>query len=172
MDIDFDELGSGEAADTVLEPREIFSALPAKDARYQYPRDVQSEVWTGWFARRGEPEVVLKMNTGGGKTVVGLLVLKSCLNEGKGPAVYVCPDPLLVDQVIQETKALGLEVTDDEDDYRFRRGQAILVINIYKLINGKSRFGVGSEGGRRSGLAASSSMTFTLAFPPRSTSSP
>lgn len=146
MDIDFDELGLGEAADTVLEPRAIFSALPAKDSRYQYPRDVQSEVWTGWFARRGESELVLKMNTGGGKTVVGLLVLKSCLNESKGPAVYVCPDPLLVDQVIQEAKALGLEVTDDEDDYRFRRGQAILVINIYKLINGKSRFGVGSEG--------------------------
>jgi hypothetical protein len=146
LDIDFDELGAGEAADTVLEPREIFSALPAKDARYQYPRDVQSEVWTGWFPRRNEPEVVLKMNTGGGKTVVGLLVLKSCLNEGKGPAVYVCPDPLLVDQVIQEANALGLEVTDDEDDFRFRRGQAILVINIYKLINGKSRFGVGSEG--------------------------
>ncbi|MCE9562127.1 MAG: DEAD/DEAH box helicase family protein [Planctomycetes bacterium] len=144
--MDFDELGAGETADTVLEPREIFSALPAKDARYQYPRDVQSEVWTGWFARRDEPEVVLKMNTGGGKTVVGLLVLKSCLNEGKGPAVYVCPDPLLVDQVIQEARALGLEVTDDEDDFRFRRGQAILVINIYKLINGKSRFGVGSEG--------------------------
>ena len=36
------------------------------------------------------------MNTGGGKTVVGLLMLKSCLNEGVGPAVYVTPDNYLV----------------------------------------------------------------------------
>ena len=38
------------------------------------------------------------MNTGGGKTVVGLLMLKSCLNEGVGPAVYVTPDNYLVSQ--------------------------------------------------------------------------
>jgi hypothetical protein len=88
------------------------------------------------------------MNTGSGKTVVGLLVLKSCLNEKKGPAVYVCPDPFLVDQVVHEAKDLGLEVTENENDPRFRRGQAILVINIFKLINGKSVFGVGAEGSK------------------------
>jgi len=146
MNIDFDKLGAGDSADTVLPPRDIFTVLPTKHSRYQYPRDVQAEVWTGWFARRDEPEIVLKMNTGGGKTVVGLLVLKSSLNEQKGPAVYVCPDPLLVDQVVQEANALGVEVTEDENDARFRRGHAILVINIFKLINGKSRFGVGAEG--------------------------
>lgn len=146
MAIDFGKLGAGNSADTVLHPREIFSVLPAKAERYQYPRDVQTEVWNGWFGRRNEQELVLKMNTGSGKTVVGLLVLKSSLNEKKGPAVYVCSDPFLVAQVIQEANDLGLEVTQDEDDARFRRGQAILVINIFKLINGKSVFGVGPEG--------------------------
>jgi len=146
MNIDFDKLGAGDSADTELHPRDIFSVLPTKDSRYQYPRDVQTEVWNGWHARRNDPEVVLKMNTGGGKTVVGLLVLKSLLNEKKGPAVYVCPDPLLVEQVVQEANALGLDVTTDDNDLQFRRGQAILVINIFKLINGKSRFGVGAEG--------------------------
>jgi superfamily II DNA or RNA helicase len=96
MDIDFDKLGVGDSANTELHPRDIFSVLPTKHSRYQYPRDVQTEVWNGWHARRNDPEIVLKMNTGGGKTVVGLLVLKSLLNEKKGPAVYVCPDPLLV----------------------------------------------------------------------------
>jgi hypothetical protein len=146
MPIDFGKLGAGNSADTVLHPREIFSVLPTKAERYQYPRDVQTEVWNGWFERRDEKELVLKMNTGSGKTVVGLLVLKSSLNEKKGPAVYVCPDPFLVGQVVQEANDLGLEVTQDEDDPRFRRGQAILVINIFKLINGKSVFGVGAEG--------------------------
>ena len=57
-----------------------------------------------------------------------------------------CPDPLLVDQVVQEATALGLEVTRDNTDPQFRRGHAILVTNIFKLINGKSRFGVGPRG--------------------------
>lgn len=146
MNIDFDKLGVGDSADTELHPRDIFSVLPTKHSRYQYPRDVQSEVWNGWHARRNDPEIVLKMNTGGGKTVVGLLVLKSLLNEKKGPAVYVCPDPLLVDQVVQEANALGLDVTTDDTDSQFRRGNAILVTSIFKLVNGKSRFGVGAEG--------------------------
>jgi hypothetical protein len=50
MNIDFDKLGAGDSADTELHPRDIFSVLPTKDPRYQYPRDVQTEVWNGWFA--------------------------------------------------------------------------------------------------------------------------
>jgi hypothetical protein len=145
MPIDFSRLASSDAADTVLHPREIFTVL-RKDARYQYPRDVQAEVWEQWFARRAEHDIVLKMNTGAGKTIVGLVILKSCLNEMKGPAVYVTPDPYLTRQALAEAMALGLDATDDANDAQFRRGRSILVANIYKLINGKSVFGVGEEG--------------------------
>ena len=82
------------------------------------------------------------MNTGSGKTVVGLLVLKSCLNEGKGPAVYVVPDNYLVQQVCVEAEKLGIKTTNDEEDIDYLRKEAILVINIQKLINGKSVFGM------------------------------
>lgn len=44
------------------------------------------------------------MNTGSGKTVAGLMILQSCLNEEKGPAVYVVPDNYLVAQVCEEAK--------------------------------------------------------------------
>ena len=145
--IDFSKIGTGSTVDTVLPPREIFNALPNKDAhKFQYPRDVQSQVWAKWFDRRCEESLVIKMNTGSGKTVVGLLVLKSCLNEGKSPAVYVCPDKYLVKQAIDASKELGIEVTDDVNSPRFLSGKAILVANIYKLVNGKSVFGVGDEG--------------------------
>ncbi|WP_230305162.1 DEAD/DEAH box helicase family protein, partial [Legionella pneumophila] len=50
---------------------------------------MQSQVWSKWFDRKEERNLVIKMNTGGGKTVVGLLILKSCLNEKKGPVVYI-----------------------------------------------------------------------------------
>ncbi|MFD2332591.1 DEAD/DEAH box helicase family protein [Cohnella sp. GCM10020058] len=144
MKINFDLLGEDNSADTVLNPREIFSVLPEKDPLYNYPRDVQTEVWNQWFddSVRNNEYNVIKMNTGSGKTVVGLLILKSCLNEGKGPAVYVVPDPYLVSQVFAEAKRLGIEVTDDQDSIKFKRSQAILVINVFKLFNGKSSFGV------------------------------
>jgi hypothetical protein len=145
--IDFSKIGTGSTVDTVIPPREIFNALPDKDAKkFQYPRDVQSQVWAKWFDRRNESSLVIKMNTGSGKTVVGLLLLKSCLNEGRAPAVYVCPDKYLVKQVIDAAKELGLETTDNPDSPRFLSGKAILVTNIYKLINAKSVFGVGQEG--------------------------
>ncbi len=147
MPIDFGKINTGNTSNTALHPREIFTALPGKkEGKFQYPRDVQTQVWEHWFSRRNEKDLVIKMNTGSGKTVVGLLILKSCLNEGKGPAVYVVPDNYLVKQVTGEAKDLGIEVTEDTNSPRFLSGKAILVVNIYKLVNGKSVFGVGDEG--------------------------
>lgn len=82
------------------------------------------------------------MNTGSGKTVVGLMILQSCLNEGKGPAVYVVPDNYLVSQVCNEAKKLGLSVTTNKDDYSYTEKKAILVITIHSLVNGHSVFGM------------------------------
>lgn len=56
------------------------------------------------------------MNTGSGKTTVGLTILQSCLNEDKGPAVYVVPDNYLVSQVCLEAQKLGMRVAYDEYD--------------------------------------------------------
>ena len=144
--LDFNRLGGTNPVDSSFNPREIFQALPKLGGKFQYPRDVQSQVWTKWYERRDTNNLVIKMNTGGGKTSVGLLILKSCLNEKKGPAVYVVPDNYLVDQVVAEAKQLGIETTADPHDPRYLSGKSILVINIYKLINGKSVFGVDDEG--------------------------
>jgi hypothetical protein len=141
-----------------IEPRDIFMALPDKDRSYGYPRDVQTEVWKQWFTKRSEKNVIIKMNTGSGKTIVGLTILQSCLNEGKGSAVYIVPDNYLVQQVCCEAKKLGILVACDvydesdnkiekgEDNYHFTNGKAILVANIHKLVNGKSVFGMRQSG--------------------------
>ncbi|MGP4039558.1 DEAD/DEAH box helicase family protein [Gracilibacillus sp. D59] len=142
--IDFSKLNGDDSIDSVLDPREIFDILPEKDEKYEeYLRDVQTEVLNKWFNHyKNKKDVIIKMNTGSGKTVVGLLMLKSCLNEKMGPAVYVVPDPYLVRQVKSEAEALGISVTGNPADPSFRKGESILVINIFKLINGKSIFGV------------------------------
>jgi hypothetical protein len=75
--------------------------------------------------------------------LVGLLILLSSLNEGAGPAVYVAPDNYLLRQVVQEAADLGIKVTEDTANGEFLAGDAILVVNVHKLFNGKSAFGVG-----------------------------
>lgn len=146
MPLNLSKLSKTSLLDTEINPREIFNLLPNKHAKYKYPRDVQSQVWDRWLGRRADRDLVVKMNTGGGKTVVGLLMLKSCLNEGVGPAVYVAPDAYLVTQVAKEAADLGIAVTTDVGAGAFLQGKAILVINIYKLVNGLSVFGTTDTG--------------------------
>jgi Helicase C-terminal domain/DEAD/DEAH box helicase len=146
--LDFSNIKRRSTADSATEPRAIFTTLPSKDKRYSYARDVQSEVWDTWHRRRNDRDLVVKMNTGGGKTVVGLVVLKSCLNEGAGPAVYLTPDKYLTQQVCDEAEDLGIPFTQSVDSALFLAGKAILVANVYKMFNGRSVFGI--RGSRRS----------------------
>lgn len=147
MALDFEKLKTGVASKKQTDPRRIFTTLK-RDARFKRPSDEQGDVLDAWFSSKDQASVTLKMNTGSGKTIVGLLCLQSCLNEGKGPAVYVVPDNFLVSQVVGEAKALGIVVTEDHSDAAFLAGDSILVINIWKLVNGRSVFGVGNEGAK------------------------
>lgn len=142
--IDFSQLGMN-SNQKPINPRDIFMRLSQKTAKYQYPRDVQGEVWKQWFEQRNNKDTIIKMNTGSGKTIVALMILQSCLNEGAGPALYVVPDKYLVKQVIEQANELGIKVVDSEADLDYQRKKAILVTNIQKLVNGKSVFGLREE---------------------------
>lgn len=86
MDIDFDKLLGGDD-EAPTNPRDIFLTLD-KAPGFSFLRDVQSDVLDAWFDDRDRRDSVIKLNVGSGKTLVGLLILQSCLNEGHGPAVY------------------------------------------------------------------------------------
>lgn len=138
--IDFTALTGGQAPQDET-PRAVFMRL-SRDPRFQFPRDIQTEVWNAWDAASDHRDNVIKLNVGSGKMVVGLVILQTALSRGKGPAVFACPNNQLVAQVIAEARNLGLSVTDDPRDASVRAGDAILVINIQTLFNGRSKFGV------------------------------
>jgi hypothetical protein len=139
--IDFSKLATGQHS-PLISPRDIFAALPRRAAGFGYLRDVQGQVLDAWERRRTERDLLMKMNTGTGKTAVGLLMLQSSLNEGHGPALYVSPDNYLALQVHKQARAgLGIETVDDPESSAYLAGKAIAVVNIHKLINGKSVFG-------------------------------
>ena len=147
--LDIKKLGGGKppGGGNIIDPRKIFGTL-ARNPRFRRPSDEQGEVLDKWFAVRNQVDNTLKMNTGAGKTLVGLLAMQSSLNEGIGPAVYVTPDAYLAKQVMTEARELGISVTDDPRSAAYASGKSILVVNVYKFINGKSVFGVGSEGSK------------------------
>lgn len=144
MAIDFTDMLDDDD-EAVIHPRDIFFTLD-KDPGFSFPRDIQTEVMNLWFEARDSKDNVIKLNVGSGKTLVGLLLLQSSLNEGVGPALYVAPDKQLAQQVISEAEALGLDVTDDPRDSAYESGEKICIINVYKLFNGRSVFGVDGSG--------------------------
>jgi len=131
---------SSTDGEPLIEPRDIFASLGGRP--WPRLRVEQDQVLKAWFARRTERDLVIKQNTGGGKTVVGLLAAQSSLNEGAGPAAYLVPDTYLVKQVLDEADQLGIAVTDDPRDNSFRAGEAILVCTFEKVVNGRSTFGL------------------------------
>ena len=143
--VNFDQLISQHSQPTVVEPRQLFQTLQ-RGRDFEYLRDVQGDVLDEWYKRRNEQDLVIKMNTGSGKTLVGLLLLWSRLKEGSGPALYLCPNNHLASQVRREADALGIDHVDFAKDNlfpsEFSDGTSILITVVHRLFNGRSIFRV------------------------------
>ncbi|WP_110381799.1 DEAD/DEAH box helicase [Nitrosomonas ureae] len=143
--VDFDKLRTQKKKPKVIEPTEIFRRLP-KPPGINDLYTSQAEVLNAWFLRRMERDIVVKLHTGGGKTLVGLLMAQSTLNETSEPVVYLTPTVQLVKQTLEKAKALGIHVVPYErgqalnDD--FVNAKAIMVGTYKALFNGKSKFGL------------------------------
>lgn len=133
---------ANESSRRITDPRDLFSALPSKESKFDYLRGPQDQVLDAWHKRRVEKDLVIKMNTGGGKTTVGLLAARSLLNENIGPVAYLVPNKHLAEQVRTEAGSLGIEVTNEPRSQEYARGRAILVDVFSRLFNGKSIFGI------------------------------
>lgn len=143
MPLNWDDIGSG-TREPLIRPRDIYASLPNRP--WPYLRQEQGEVLERWFTRRDDHDIVVKQNTGGGKTVAGLLIAQSTLNEEVGKAIYLAPDTYLATRVRQEATRLGLSTTTRHDDPEFLGQDAILVTTFQKLVNGRSVFGVTGDG--------------------------
>ena len=128
-------------------PIEIFNRLPVKallNDLYQSQRDVLSE----WFKRREENDLVVKLHTGGGKTLVGMLIGMSIMNETKKGVLYLVPNRQLQNQAITKAINYGVPAISYGEDAldtipdEFLRGKKILVGTYKSLFNAKSRFGI------------------------------
>src|SRR5713101_3926671 len=88
--VNFDELRSTASKVKAVDPIEIFRRLP-KPPGINDLYSSQAEVLEAWHARRHEKDLVVKLHTGGGKTLVGLLIAQAVLNETREPVIYLAP---------------------------------------------------------------------------------
>ena len=141
--VDFSKrLGNKKRAQKLLNPLEIYETLDRASDKGPL-RPSQKAVLKDWFStRKNEKDVIIKLHTGQGKTLIGLLVLQSKLNEGLGPAVYLCPNNFLVDQTVEQAAEFGITcvVADPDLPSEFLDGEAILVTSVQKMFNGITRF--------------------------------
>jgi superfamily II DNA or RNA helicase len=89
--MDFSQLPLPQVAGAPIDPFKIFEGLPRLSGA---PNDLwrgQADALTQWHTARDKSDVLLSLNTGAGKTIAGLLVAKSFVNEGLENVAYVCP---------------------------------------------------------------------------------
>jgi replicative superfamily II helicase len=154
--VDFAKLKTLKKKATPTDPLEIFRRLP-KPPGINDLYTSQAEVLETWYKRRTQADVVLKLHTGGGKTLVGLLMAQSTVNETNEPVLYLTPTTQLVNQALEKARALGISAVPygvgagvplDDD---FVNGKAIMVGTYKALFNGMSKFGV--RGGSRTPIS-------------------
>lgn len=130
-----------------LSPAEIYDTLDRASDKGPL-RPAQLAVLSDWHdRRRTEKDVILKLHTGQGKTLIGLLILQSKLNEGKGPSLYLCPNNFLITQTCEQAAQFGVAFSIIENDIpdTFVDSKTILITSVQRLFNGLTKFGTGAR---------------------------
>lgn len=150
--VDFNKKLSNPAPEVSTNPVDIYESLDRQTSKVGPLRTAQQEVLTEWYKQRlNEKDVILKLNTGAGKTIVGLLMLESKrrLFEKKGDfhgiQVFAANDNNLIAQTIKQAREFGLKVAEidasNEIPVEVISGEKILVTSVQKIFNGLSIFG-------------------------------
>lgn len=107
------------------------------------PQQEALKVWNE--THRSKQDVLFSMNTGGGKTLVGLLAAQSLVNEMRGKVLYVCPTNQLVQQTAAQAHDCGITVaTYGSQNWTNRKGyesaECCCITNYHAAFYGGSPF--------------------------------
>ena len=111
-----------------------------------------NDLWLGqgdalreWHQERQLEDIGVVLNTGAGKTLVGLLIAQSLVNETHCQVVYACSSIQLIEQTAEKAHGYWISVATyhgrqfvNEDAYF--RGLSPCVTTYQALFNGRSRF--------------------------------
>ena len=142
--VDFKKRLAGKKAEKPVDPIKLYDTLDRAHDKGPL-RPAQLSVLKSWLTNHlDDRDAIVKLHTGQGKTLIGLLMLQVQLNNGKGPALYLCPDNFLIDQTCEQAKQFGIATcrADPELPDDFLNSDKILVTSVQKLFNGLTKFGL------------------------------
>lgn len=147
--VDFKKRLKKKSLPKKVNPVEIYDSLDRRSETGPL-RPSQERVLAEWYSsRKNEQNNIIKLHTGEGKTLIGLLILHSKINSGEGPCLYICPNKYLAEQVRQEAQKFGIpicEISDQNDlPEDFILGSKILITHVQKVFNGRTIFGLGNR---------------------------
>lgn len=124
-------------------PIEVYQDLDRKTSTWPL-RDTQIKVLEEWYTKRqNDKDIIIKLPTWSWKTLIGLLMLKSRMNQKSGSrALFVCPNKYLVHQTLLEAQKFWIDIeviSDDLSDW-FLSWDKIGITHVQKVFNGKSKF--------------------------------
>ena len=147
--VDFKKRLGSKTTEKKTNPIEIYDLLDRKSETGPL-RPAQSEILSEWYSnRKDDKDLIIKLHTGQGKTLIGLLILQSILNSGKGPVLYVCPNIYLVQQTFDQAQKFGIKCCVFEKDGQFPddflTSKRILITHVQKVFNGLTKFKLGTQ---------------------------
>lgn len=144
MVMNFDSLSRPKGMSAPTDPFEIFSKTPNQK---NVPNDLwkgQAEALTRWHKNRMNEDSVILLNTGAGKSIVGVLMAQSLVNEAIGPVVFACATIDLIEQTARECERLGIKYTKraagNFSNDLFETGKAFCITTYQSLFVAKSTF--------------------------------
>lgn len=133
-----------------INPIEIYNTLDRKSDVGPL-RPIQERILCRWFeGKRDDKDLIVKLHTGAGKTLIGLLMGMSYINSDEGPVIFACPNIYLMKQACQDANKFGIPfcIIDDSEmglPNDFISGKKILITYVQKIFNGLSVFGIGTR---------------------------
>ncbi|ACK70856.1 DEAD-like helicase [Gloeothece citriformis PCC 7424] len=144
MSFDFNKFLTSTSAKRHVDPVDLFQSLKVIDPKVNDLWLAQGDALRLWHAIRDHEDVAIVLNTGAGKTMIGVITAQSLVNETNDHVLYVCSSIQLVEQTAKKAEGYGLKVTtyyrSDFSNTLYQRGQAPCVTTYHALLNGKSRF--------------------------------
>jgi replicative superfamily II helicase len=145
--VNFKNRLAGKKPEKPTDPLKLYETLDRAHDKGPL-RPAQLAVLNEWFSHHlATRDVIVKLHTGQGKTLIGLLMLQARLNTGLGPALYLCPDNFLIEQTCEQAKQFGITpcTADPELPDEFLNSNKILVTSVQKLFNGLTKFGLNRQ---------------------------
>ena len=81
MTFDFSKLNPQPQTQRLIDPIALFQRLRVTDSSINDLWLAQGDALRGWNDKRTETDISISLNTGAGKTLVGLLIGQSLVNE-------------------------------------------------------------------------------------------